>query len=206
MPKAQSTTSMPSVNHSSVHEKMNVPASPGFEDGGDVLRQQVRLLLLRMADRVHAEFGEDERLVAGEILQAAEVAGEVLLAMEVDVVAVEIDLARQQVFGRRKVCVGGEGEGIVLLDDAHERVEEFLHAPRAVPADEVGRDFVVDEEAEHGGMAGIGRGPALATLSRMVCTASWSSRKSTRLCQGMVTMTRRRCFAARSRNQRGGVW
>jgi hypothetical protein len=53
--------------------------------------------------------------------------------------------------------VGGEGEGIVLFDDTNERVEEFLHAPGAVPADEIGRNFVVDEEAEHGRMTGVGQ-------------------------------------------------
>ena len=167
---------------------------PAFEDGGDVLGQQRGLLLLRMADGVHAKFAEDERLVAREILQAAEVADEVLLAMEIDVVAVEIDLARQEIFGRRKIRVGGEGEGIVLLDDAHEGIEEFLHAPRAVPADEVGRDFVVDEEAEHGGMAGVGQ----RRPWRRCC--GWSRRPRGRrgrgraCATGMVTMTRRRYF------------
>ena len=123
-----------------------------------MLGQQVGLLLLRVTDGVHAEFGEDERFVARQVLQAREIADEVALAMEINIVAVEIDLARQQVFGRRKIRVGRERARVVLLDDADEPVEEFLHARRAVPAHEVGRNFIVDEKAEHGRVTGVGDG------------------------------------------------
>jgi hypothetical protein len=111
-----------------------------------------------MADGIHPKFAENERLVPSEILQAAEVTNEVLLAVEIDVIAVEVDLAGEKVLGRREIGVSSEGEGIVLFDDVNERIEELLHPARAVPADEVGRDFVVDEEAEHGGVTRVGQG------------------------------------------------
>jgi len=69
------------------------PGQPVFKHGCDMLGQQLRLLLFRVADGVHPKFAQDERLVSGEILQAAQIADEVLFAMEIDVVAVEIDLA-----------------------------------------------------------------------------------------------------------------
>ena len=127
-----------------------------LKDGGDVLGEKLGLFLLGMADGIHPKFAKDQRLVAREVLQAAEIIDEVFFAMEIDVVTVEIDLAGQQIFRGRKVGVGGEGEGVVAFDDADERVEELFHPPRAVPAHEIGWNLIIDEKTEQGRMTGIG--------------------------------------------------
>src|SRR5437588_7204496 len=46
---------------------------PAFYDAVDVPAEHVGLLVLGVADSVHAEFAEDERPIFGKILQAQEV-------------------------------------------------------------------------------------------------------------------------------------
>src|SRR5205807_2413897 len=53
--------------------KEDRPGQPAFHDAVDVPAEDVGLLVLRVADGVHAEFAEDERAIFGEILQAQEV-------------------------------------------------------------------------------------------------------------------------------------
>ena len=47
----------------------NRACQTAFYNAVDMPAEHFGLLLLRMADRVHAEFTQDERLLAGEILQ-----------------------------------------------------------------------------------------------------------------------------------------
>ena len=68
-PNAQSVISCSPVNHSSVQAKKMVPATPHSHHAFEMPAEHFGLLLFRMANRVHAEFAEDERLVFREILQ-----------------------------------------------------------------------------------------------------------------------------------------
>src|SRR5262245_35293293 len=48
----------------------NRSGQAAFYHAVDVPAEHLRLLLLRMPDRVHTEFAEDKRMLAGEILQS----------------------------------------------------------------------------------------------------------------------------------------
>ena len=72
------------------------------------------LFLFAMADRVHPEFAQHERLFFREILQAEQVTFEVALVVQVNVEAVEIDVLREEIFRRRITRVGKENVRIGL--------------------------------------------------------------------------------------------
>src|SRR5436190_11718349 len=54
--------------------KKDGPGQAAFYDAIDMPAEHLRLLLLGVADRVHAEFTQYQRAILGEILQAKEVA------------------------------------------------------------------------------------------------------------------------------------
>ncbi len=125
------------------------------DDAFDVPAEHFGLLLLGVANGVHAEFAEDERLVVGEILQAGEVAVEVVLAVQVDIEGDEVAVLREEVFGGRVARVGEQGAGIGLASDLDQLLDKLGDLARAEPADHGCRNFVSHEVAEDGGVAGI---------------------------------------------------
>ena len=108
------------------------------------------LLLLAVANRIHPEFAEHERLFLGQVLQAQEVLFEIALIVQVDVEAAEIDVLREEIFRRRITRVGKENVRIRFASDADERFEKLRHAPHAEPAHHRRRDFVADEITKDG--------------------------------------------------------
>ena len=82
-----------------------------------------------MPDRVHAEFTEDERMLAGEILQAQQVAFEIALVVKINVEARKIGILRSRysvggyvayeksVSGSiaRPICISSSTNSITLL-------------------------------------------------------------------------------------------
>jgi len=116
-----------------------------IEDGG--------LHFLALADGVEAEFAHDQGLVAGEVLEAGEVALEVELAFEVDVEGVEVDVGREEILGGRVAGVGVERAGIGLAGDVDEVLDEMDDTADAEPADHGCGDFVTDEVTEDGFVA-----------------------------------------------------
>ncbi len=119
--------------------------------------EHLGLLFLRVANRIHPELAQHERLFLGQVLQAKEIFFEVALVVQVDIEAAEIDVLRQEVFRRRIAGVGEEDIRVRLASDADQRLEKFGHAPHPEPAHHGGWDFVADEVTEDGGMAGVGR-------------------------------------------------
>src|ERR1700693_1812718 len=97
--------------------KQDGPGQSAFGHALDVPAEHFRLLFLRMANCVHTELPQNERTLAGEILQAQKVMFEIALVVEVDVEAEKIDVLRQQIFGRRKSRVGKENTGIFRASD-----------------------------------------------------------------------------------------
>ena len=77
--------------------------------------EHFRLLILRMPDRVHAEFTKNERLLAREILQSQQIALEIPLIVEVNIETAKVGILRQQIFGRR---IGSIGEQSIRIDAA----------------------------------------------------------------------------------------
>src|SRR5690348_14450584 len=94
----------------------------------DMPAQHFRLLVLSVPDRVHSEFAKDKRAFLGEILQSKEIPLEVALIVQVNVEAKEIDVLRQQKFGRRIGGVGIQRTRIQIATDVDEMLDEFSDA------------------------------------------------------------------------------
>src|ERR1700688_3645303 len=101
IPKAQSVISCSPVNHSSVQVKKIVPARPHFTTLSTCQLSisacsswESRILPLRMPDRGHAEFAQNERPFFSQILQSQQVFLKVALVVQVNVEAEKIDILR----------------------------------------------------------------------------------------------------------------
>ncbi len=145
---------------------------PAAHHAVDMPREHVRLLLLGMANRVHAEFAEHERLVVREILQAQQVLLEVALVVQVNVEGEEVDVLRQQVLGRRITRVGIKRTRIDRAGEIDELLEEFRDAADAEPAHHGGGDFVADEVAEDRRMALVTRDALADRLDHLRANAA----------------------------------
>src|SRR5262245_23119875 len=76
------------------------------ERGPDVHRGELRLPRVPFADAVDARFGDEQRLVAGDVLQPCQVRPKLALAMQVDVEGADIEERQIEELGRWKVDVG----------------------------------------------------------------------------------------------------
>src|SRR5262249_4384141 len=72
-----------------------------FHHAVDVPAEHFGLLFLRMPDRIHPEFTEDEWMLAGEILQPQQIPFEISLVVKINVETGKIGILREQIFGRR---------------------------------------------------------------------------------------------------------
>src|SRR5215475_15980624 len=80
--------------------KENRSGQTAFHHAIDVPAEHFGLLLLRMPDRIHAKFTEDERMLAGEILQPQQIPFEIALVVKINVETGKIGILRKQIFGR----------------------------------------------------------------------------------------------------------
>ena len=111
------------------------------------------LLLLRMPDRVHAEFPKDERMLAGQILQPQQITLKIALVVQVNIKTGEIDVLRQQVFGRWISGIGKKDIGVVAPSDPNQFLHKFHDAARTEPAHHRARDFVAHQITKNSRMA-----------------------------------------------------
>src|SRR5437762_7705686 len=95
-----------------------------------------------MPDRVHAEFPQNKRMLACEILQSQEVTFEVTLIVKVNVETAKIGILRQQIFRRRIRGIGKEGIRIDGTSDPDQFLYKFNHPTRAKPAGHCAGDLV----------------------------------------------------------------
>ena len=105
-------------------------------------REDAGLLVLAFANRVHAEFPEDQRLVLREVLQPGEVLFKIALPLEIDVVGDEIDIARKQKFRRRITGETEERPRIGRAGDADEFLDKLDDVLRPEPAHDGKGDLV----------------------------------------------------------------
>ena len=118
------------------------------------LAEELGLAALAVALGVEADFAEDEREGAGDVVEAGEILFKLGGIFEEEIEAAEIGAGGMEIFSGRIIGVGGEAVGGNLLHDVDELVDEALDAAAAVVADDVGGDFVGDAEGEGGGMIG----------------------------------------------------
>ena len=95
----------------------NGSSQTAFYHAIDVPTEHFGLFFLRMPDGVHAEFPQDKRMLAGEILQPQQVTLEILLVVQVNIKTAKIGVLRQQIFGWRIRGVGKERIGINRAPD-----------------------------------------------------------------------------------------
>ncbi len=98
-----------------------------------------------MPDGVHAEFAQDKRMLAGEILQPQQITLEILLVVEIDIKTTKIGILRQQIFGGRIGGIGKKGIRIDRASYANQFFHEFNHATPAEPARHSAGNFVADQ-------------------------------------------------------------
>src|SRR5262249_7104345 len=75
--------------------KKNGPCEAAFYNTVDMPAEHFGLLILRMPNRVHAEFTKDERLLATKILQPQQIALEIRLIVEVHIKTAKVGVLRQ---------------------------------------------------------------------------------------------------------------
>src|SRR6266576_5659700 len=157
-----------------------------------------------MPDRVHAEFPQNKRILAREILQSQQVTLEVTLIMKVNVETTKVGILRQQIFRWRVRGVGKEGIRIDSTADPNQFLDKFNHPTRAKPAGHCAGDFVADQITENCWVSGVlaycvpdcfGNLPANRFLAQELDMFS----------QGSVTSMRIPALVHRSRNQGGGA-
>src|SRR5204862_6947439 len=95
-----------------------------------------------VAPAVESDFGHQQRLFAGEVLQPIEIALEPLARLQINVEAEKIEERQAQVLRRRKIDVGNERARILLLHDAIKSLDKALDAAPAVPANDRRRYLV----------------------------------------------------------------
>ena len=123
-----------------------------LEGDADVHRRDLGLVRLAFANAVGARFREQQRLLAGDVLQARQVGAQLVLAVQVDVERADVEEREVEKLGRREVDVGEEAVGRCGLAFFVEAAEEALDAPLAVPAHDARRNLVAEREGEDGGM------------------------------------------------------
>src|SRR5580700_11445080 len=96
----------------------------GLEGGVHLPRQDAPLFLLSLAERIDAEFGQDQRLVEGDVVQPRDVSAEGGLVVEIDVEAYEVGEIDRQIFGRRIIGVADERRWMLDFGANNEASEE----------------------------------------------------------------------------------
>jgi len=127
-----------------------------FEAFGELGGEEVGLFLLGVAFGIEAELGDEDGAVAGDVLEALEVAVEGDGVFEVDVEGGEVGVAGFEVFGAGVVGVGVEEVGGDGAAGADEVFDGLADAARAHPADQFGGDLVGDEDGPEGGVVLVG--------------------------------------------------
>ena len=152
---------------------------PGLEGGVDLPGQDAALLLLALAERIDAEFGQHQRLVDGDIVQPGDVPAEGGLIVQIDVEADEIGEIDGQVFGGRVVGVADERVGVLGLDAGDEALEKAAHRARRHASEpyRAGSHCRSDRRRPPGD-GGSARTPAI-TASRICCWVAGLSRNAT---------------------------
>src|SRR6516164_5440609 len=133
----------------------NRSSQTAFHHAVDVPAKHFGLLLLRVPDRVYPEFTEDERMLAGEILQPQQIALEVALVVKINIETGKIGVLRKQIFGGRIRRVRKERVRIDPTSDLYQFLDELDHSARAEPTRHRAGDFVADQVTKDRRMAGV---------------------------------------------------
>src|SRR5262249_44293264 len=120
-----------------------------FERRADVHRGDRRLAVLAFADAVGARFGEQHRLLTGDVLQPRQIRAQLRLAMEIQVERADVEERQVEKLCRWEVDVGEKAVRRRGLRRLVEAAQESLDAHPPMPANHAGRDLVSECEGEY---------------------------------------------------------
>src|SRR4029077_10137598 len=107
------------------------------------------LFLLALTHRIHAEFGQHQRLINREVVQPRDVPAKCGLLVKIDVEASEVSEINRQILGRWEVSVTDERVGILKSNAIDKALDKAAHCVDTVPPHHVGGDLVAHEIAEN---------------------------------------------------------
>ena len=108
-PNAQSSTSLAAAPPFVGPGERDCAAGALGEGRSKLHRGQLGLPVEALADAVGARFGQQQRQVAGDVLQPRQVAAQLGFVVQVDVERADVEERQVEVFGRREVDVGEQG-------------------------------------------------------------------------------------------------
>ena len=117
-----------------------------------VCRCDARLALETLAQAIPAGFREQQRSGTREMLQTREVATELGLSMQIDVVGEDVERIEFEVLSGREVYVRQQAIGCSRLHVLVELAQEPLDPSVSVPTDDPRRDLVAQREEERRGV------------------------------------------------------
>ena len=119
-----------------------------LERRADVHRGDVGLPRFALPDAIRAGFGEQQRLVTGDVLEAYEVRPQLGFAVQIDVEGADVEEREIEKLGRRIVDVGEQAARRPRLCGVIQVAEEILDPQATVPADHAGRNLVAESKGE----------------------------------------------------------
>src|SRR5437667_6764916 len=133
----------------------NGSCQTAFYHAIDVPTEHFGLFVLRMSDGVHAEFAQDKRMLAGEILQPQQITLEIVLVVQVNIKATKIGILRQQIFGWGISGVRKERVRIDRASDANQFLDKLNHSARAEPSRHRTGNLIAYEVTKDGRVPGV---------------------------------------------------
>ena len=111
-----------------------------------------RLSFFALTKAVGARLGEEQRLVAGDVLKAREIRAQLVRAVQIHVEGADVEKRQVEELGRGEVDVGEEAVGRRRLRLFVEHTQKPLDACPSVPPHDAGRNLVAKRESEDGRM------------------------------------------------------
>ncbi len=119
----------------------------------DVHRGDLGLPVFALANRIGAGFRQQQRLVAGDVLQPREIRAQLGFAMQIDVERAHVEDRQVEKLCGRKVHVGEQRLGRCGLCVFVEVAKKSFDTDVAVPAHHTRRNFVAERHHQQRGMA-----------------------------------------------------
>ena len=131
------------------HRRPRRPRATGFLD---VPVQHFRLLLFPVSAGIDAEFGNQKRLIAREILEPSQVGGETFAIFEIQIEGHKVLIPREQILGARIIRVSEKRARVVRMTEIDETFKLLEDLPFSHPADQGRLDLVPDKIPSQRGM------------------------------------------------------
>jgi hypothetical protein len=126
--------------------KCDRAARPFLERGANVHRGDLGLARVSLTNGIGAGFGEQQRLVSGDVLQSREIGPQIGFVVQVDVEGVQIEERQIEKLRRRKIHVREQGVRHSRFRLLIKAAEEPFDPQTAVPPNDARRNLVAERE------------------------------------------------------------